>query len=310
MNKQKQIKKILKKLSSNWVIISGFVAGALAAISALFRGGSYLYYKGRYDFWNVPVYYIEVDYANTLFNFLLSAFIMMIFICISNLYCYLFWKFGKKKSIWKQILRKLILVMLLCAIVAAFFIIYLFYKGFAIELIKDYIKIYTWDFFKNVLKVSFVLFITMNGTGMLYVPMFSYKEKQENSDKRDKKEKERNNKKRKKMSKKNQKLLGIILIILGIFWGASGIYESGRHSAEFEKKISIVTLNEDNYLIVGQYGDNWILKKCKYENEEIVEIEYDNYLIEDIQGKSILLYDLKENENVSDYFQSKEDEIQ
>lgn len=77
------------------------------------------------------------------------------------------------------------------------------------------------------------------------------------------------------------------------------VYQSGKNSITQRDTVEVVTIDNQSYVIAGQYKDNWILKKCKiYENN--IFIDKDHYVIKDIVGQDVIMRKLAGGSTLGD----------
>lgn len=214
-------------------------------LSLVFNFCSYVYSMGIYDFWNIPHTYISSNAINILYRFILFIAIGMIIFIISTLVVFIIKEEPEQK-------KRVVKILFCCVtVILAIFIIYfiLLWRRISFATACQYIG----DNKVLILVQCFwigVLFAFCGwGMGSLgYQLIFPDK--------------------RILIREMNHKgriltygMYVVTVIGLGA-WMLYTIYECGLQSAESEKKISIATIQEREYVVVNRYDDVWIIKEC------------------------------------------------
>lgn len=294
MKKVKKIRKAIKKINEYIPLITVIVSAISVLVTGLFKAGAYLYCKGYYDFWNIPADYITLNYQNLLYNFLLTMGIVTICIGLSNLYVFAFKKILKKEKLFTKIIQCVGMILVVPLLVIVIFVVYLMLE-FPIGEIIGYVRNAPGHFAANVALVSFLLLLAIFGTGqMLSVAYAIGKEDDKNEECSDEE-------KRKEETEKGYQDR-IIIFVLIVFFATImctgySIYKQGEQNVAQKKNIDMVFLDEKTYIIVGQYGESWILKECIYSDEQL-RINSEHYMISNIENKDIVKISIKDEDNV------------
>ncbi|MBQ2802182.1 MAG: hypothetical protein IJF03_12450 [Lachnospiraceae bacterium] len=277
---KKIVKDIVKYVDEHIEVVS-----AVASIISLlfiwaFKMGTYLYCKGCYDFWNIPVEYIAINYQNILYKFLVTVGGVFLFIGFSNIYTFLWIKVREIENRKVRIRKRVILILVIPFLVIVFEVIYLL-SQFSLMEVLAYV-FYMPKFFWGITALITLMVAPCVGLSGQFI-IDKYKEK----DTIDQETLENDNKK--------TMVYGIVIGIafLGSLIGLSySIYDIGKNSIAGKHKVDMVYIENNSYVIVGQYEDNWILKECFVDGEEVL-INKSHYMFEDIVGKDVVLKELE-----------------
>lgn len=329
MKKENVVEKIDKHIGT----ITAAISASTAIVTGLFRGGAYLYSKGYYDFWKIPYQYIEVNYENVLLNFLLVMGCLIAWTGLSGAYMECWnWAYDTQSKI-KIVLKGVFLFLLIVVITAVGCVLYMLREN-PLQIVLEYLRISSGYFLGQVLLSSALLFMMTLGMGLTYMGIIleidhntskggkntSDKEEepqkaQSTSDKVEDTQKVQNNPNKvenqkevqnnsdKKSSQKTPKRLIILFFILVITLAIAGeaytIYSGNRTTSSNANKVQVVDIEEDSYIIIGQYKDKWILKECLEKDGEF-KINYDHFMISNIEDRNIIEKTLAKGMTVED----------
>ena len=287
-------KKIVERIRENTPMITFITSGVSTIAVMLFKGATYIYYRGYFDFWNIPNEYIYVNYSDMLFKFIMIVALSFIFMGLSTVYVYFF--NSKSKSKARKRLKQIALILLAAIVVTAIFIGAFLLEGFQINEIMEYFRYNKMWFVESLFFIMLLVFTMVFVVGnLVYATLFLEDDEIKDNKKKNKKNKKRNNKKNgttkqdKHYVKNGGRIVGIgllIVVIYGLFQIGMTIYNTGKNSCSREKMLDVVTLENKTYVVTAKCQDNWILKEC-YENNGMQIINYDQYLIGNIEGKNI-----------------------
>ncbi len=282
------IKKVVRYTDEKLALITAMISVISIIVTAVFRAGTYLYYKGYYDFWNIPSAYIVVNYNDTLFKFLLSMSLVIIVIGISSIYMYYFRKIAEKNKGLNKILKLLCMMLIIPIFSICIFLVYMTIE-FSIDKILNYLCNMTSDFFATIISISIILFLLIILAGQWGYILYE----------------EENRKEKQKIDKVKFQakiiswMVGILVLILSILWLGYIIYDAGRNRISEDDTINVVYMQNKYFVVITQYDNKWILKECMLE-EDGVMINSDHYMIENIIGYDILIKKLPVGNSLQD----------
>lgn len=276
----KIVKDIVEYADKHIEVVSAIASIISLLVVWIFKMGTYLYCKGCYDFWNIPVDYIAINYQNILYKFLVTVVGVVLFIGFSNIYTFLWIKVREIKNKKVRIRKRVILILVIPFLVIVFEVIYLLSQCSLLEVLA-YVFYMPKFFWGITVLLSFMVASCVALCGQLTID--KYKEK----DTIDQETLENDNKK--------MMVYGIVIgiALLGSLIGLSySIYDIGKNSIAGKHKVDMVYIENNSYVIVGQYEDNWILKECFVDGEEVL-INKGHYMFEDIVGKDVVVKELE-----------------
>lgn len=293
-----------------WKVLSIIVTILTFILTNAFKIIAYSYHKGRYEYLKIPNEYISVDYEQTLFSFLgvmaISIFvILLIYVHSKGLDAIKEKSRGIKKVI--KLIGATIVAPIIIMVILSMYLI----SQLTIQMILD----------NKMILLKELIILTGILSAVYYVLMYIIKGKSsykkdtlntvnsdacENADNEKKEVKEQNEDgkiEEKKEQSKNKSNVGIYIIaILVLFLLGYILYcfkNIGMESMNFIDQIRIVEIDGKQYAVMEKYEENWIVKQCLYDNENIV-INANHYMIVDISEKDIWVVYLNGGKTIKD----------
>jgi hypothetical protein len=303
-------------------------------LTGLFKIASYWYEKGFYDFWGIPLKYMEINYNNILMQFLFSFSGIVITYAVGIVYIEIY---NSSK------LRGKVLLLILLLFINTGIITYATYNvGGTIYDIFNFTNHEVLVFFIGVEVFLYVIELTI-------IICFSKKKPKKVKQKKEKVKKikhskqkiKENNKKtnnnikelnnRKEDSEKDGQttevdqnkeslnpvvdakkpplikkataffILFLVVIVIGtINWSCYSLYKARRDKCEVTKKFEVM-LDADGqeYVILSNYGDKYFVRPCSVSEEQhSITINSDKYKLIEIEDYNVTIYDFSEFEGV------------
>lgn len=265
---------------SDWVKGNGGLFAVLTTIISvcinfLYKGCAYLYHKGRYDYWNIPDEYMIVNYETTLFGFVVTiASVVVGFLLIYLHGCAIYIIQCNNKKI-KKYLYMFLLIIFVPIIFLLLLFVYLVSQS-SLEIAILCLKMYPFDFAPHIIVFSL----------LYYLLLFTVKPKKKTMNDTDCKES------RKHSENKIGKWIAIMSIIIGAFIVGYNIYSIGLTGMDLVEEVSVVNVEEKEYVIVEKYNDYWVVKEC-VEFDELLYINKEHYMLMDISQHDIYIMQLE-----------------
>ncbi|WP_313134320.1 hypothetical protein [Anaerocolumna sp.] len=232
-------------------------------VTGLFKCISYWYEKGYYDFWGIPLIYMEIDYNNILMQFLLNFSFIVIIIAAGIIYIEIY---NSSK------LRGKVVLHILLFFINAGIITYAIYRvGGTINDIFDFSNHETLATFIGAEIIIYIL-------ELIVIICFS--------EKKPKKEKIKGIKRSKQKLKENKReetriqflkketaiymLVLVVYVIAVINWICYVFYNDRKDKCEDTQKFGVL-LDDDNqeYVILTTYDDKYFIKPCTVSEEQV-----------------------------------------
>lgn len=278
-NTEKENKKELKAEDRNeslekqrsllWKMLIPFGS---VALSFLWNVGLYITKSTWYEFLGIPSAYVEME-KFTLYRFFIMVIILLFIIIMGYIYGKIFGKYFKSKI--KGKLLCLCLAILVPLLVFFLFTFYLLIKQNPLELILKYYFSDTRTIIYYVTTLSLCIYLIIYSSYLLGCLVEEIAKSVNRYNFRNV-----NN-----ILRKNFLpllfMVALIFVLLAI-WGKN-FYRTYMNT---NRKIQVVEDNSVQYFVAGMYGDNWILKECLKENENIY-INRDSFYLMNIKGKRI-----------------------
>lgn len=273
----------LMNLLSKYLSAITAVASVLSlAITAMFKMGTYVYYRGMYDAWNIPIEYITVNYENSLFYVLLTLTIVFLLSGVAIVYEKIITVFFQAKELCKRIFG--VGSMILLAFLGAYLFVFIYLSvQFPLGEVLRYFKSYPMSV--SVLGIMgvllfFAICLSIEEIKEIVLSIQGAKKK---------------NKSKNTLDWKVKMAIILCFAFAGcIIYMSFFLYKTGESSVLNEGSVSVVSYEQQDYVIVGRYKDEWILKECLLVQNGKQMINYDNYLLEDIKGVSVAFFKLSE----------------
>lgn len=304
MKQMPSLKTLIENINENIAILTVLVSGLSLLVTALFKAGTYFYYKGYYDYWRIPENYINVNYENTLYKFLVTVIVTILLLGVSNIYTFCGLTIMKKVNGYKKIVSGIVWLLSVPLFVITFLCTGLIIKfGISIKEIMIYIRYEMGSFMSEVgalwAFLWFALILCGYGIELIFME-FSKSNKEESSDKEED-----------DTLNQNKRLRIVLLIccvgfLVMIAWVGYTIYDAGRDSVLDRNRIDIVSIGDESYVVIDQYQDKWILKECKSVGNKFM-INHDHYTIKDIIGEDIHVKFPKEGGKIEDWIVDNEE---
>lgn len=265
---------------SDWVKENGGLFAVLTTlisvcINFLYEGCAYLYHKGRYDYWNIPDEYMIVNYETTLFGFVATiASVVAGFLLIYLHGCAIYIIQCNKKKIKKYLYVFLLLIPVPIIFLLILFA-YLVYQS-SLEIAILCLKMYPFEFAPHIIAFSLLYFLLL----------FTVKPKKKTMKDTDCKDSRKHNENR------ISRWIAIMPIIIGAFIVGYNIYSIGLTSMDLVEEVSVVSVEEKEYVIVEKYNDYWVVKEC-VEFDELLYINKEHYMLMDISQHDIYIMKLE-----------------
>ena len=86
----------------------------------------------------------------------------------------------------------------------------------------------------------------------------------------------------------------------------SCLYTMGRSIANYERELSVIEIDENQYVVLDKYDDKWIVKKCLIDDNSFL-INSEHYMLIDISGKEVIIKEMEPNKHIDDYMVTNEE---
>jgi len=322
-----------KKLSIvNWCETHLALLTAISSIlgigvNGLFKCISYWYEKGYYDFWGIPLTYMEIDYNNILMQFLIDFSFIVIIIAVGIVYIEIY----NSSKLWGRVFLHI-----LPFFVNGGIIVYGIYRvGGTINDAFDFSNHATLGMFIGAEIFLYILEL---------IVILCFKEKKPKKEKA-KKEKIKHSKQKLKGNNQEQKsnitksncskgdnekdkqttevnqdedssepkekekkipflkketaiymLVLVVYVIAVINWTCYKLYSDRKDECEDTKKFEVMLDNDgQEYVILTTYDDKYFVKPCTVsEKQHLVIINKDNYKLIQVDDNEVTTYDFNE----------------
>jgi hypothetical protein len=292
-------------------------------LTGLFKCASYWYEKGYYDFWDIPLTYMQIDYNKVLMQFLLNFSSIVIIYAVGIVYIEIY---NSSK------LRGKVLLHILLFLINTGVIIYATYSVGG--------TIYDVFNFTNHEILGFFIGVEIFLYGIELIIIFCFREKKPQKEKvkkiKSSKQKENNQEQKSNITKSkcskgdsekdgqttelDQKekisktkgeekklpllkkrtalfiLFLVVIVIATINWTCYILYNERKDKCEDTQKFEIM-LDSDGqeYVILSTYDDKYFVKPCNVSEEQhSVIINSDKYKLIEIGVNEVTIYDFSE----------------
>ena len=287
-----KISEIIKFLECHWVILTFCITGVATLIVGLFKGGAYLYTKAYYDFWGIPLDYINVDFTNTLYKFLISIFLSILLIIISSIYYIIF---SKIKHGEKAKLHIFFWVSSVFIMVTLGLLLYLIFQFPFLEIVRSVTQ-HPKSFLGNIIAVSIMMFGCIIFCSVFWNVILEIPFTRNNS--------QNNNEDKKSINIRGVlRLMIIIILAITITICVEGriLYNSRLDSINETTELNIAQIDNKEYIVISQYKDSWILKECSSKGDDF-QISKTNYMFYNLEGVTVVKKELESDRKIDSYF--------
>ena len=266
----KNIDEIIKKLKANWSIFVSLGSGVFAIITVFVKCLIYAKEKAYFDFWKIPIKYINMKNENMIIELLLIGVSGFIVILLCNIYWFLM------KTFWKNNKIGVVILGLILPLFSFFMIVIgILQNGkYTIKIVWDYFKLAPRETIREVCFLSIVLIF------LIIVSNLSFKGVQKLVF---------SIKGIKKLNMTGVFIIGVSLVIAGAILFCN-TYVNSITAYENENKLEIVTINDKQYVVIAQYEGKYIIKECKFK-DKCVYVNQDEYMFKDISSYPIRIYE-------------------
>lgn len=286
-------------------------------ITGVFQYLSYLYEKGFYDFWEIPIKYMEIDYHNLLMQFLLNFSAIIIIIAFGVIYINIYNNFKIGGRIFLNIFPVFFNILLL---------IYAAYRvGGTINDVLNFSN-------PEVLKLVIVVEVILYPMELIYIHYFkerkpkkeaqiaqkaSKKIKKNRKSKKnsivesncsmdvvkkdeDKTEADENKDTFKAKEEKNMANVAVIIILcllvycIGVInWTGFLLYNDRKDKCDDNKRFEIIKDEEEQeYVVLSIYDSKYFVKPCIVSEEEpFIAINSDKYKLIEMVDNEVVIHD-------------------
>lgn len=259
---------LLDMVGKYWAIITAFISGIALVVSFLLKWAMYIYAKAFYDFWTIPDYYIQSSNENTVFEFLLIIVAVIVFMFIAYIY------FGclEKSKKEKKHISMILLIMLVPFLWYFTMMVLMNMDGYSWRdlLFFTFTKGYT--LLGYIILFSVVIYLVGYGAFMSVLMLLEMADSIKNV----------------RLNELNGKKIMLMISFLFVVWliVCWSIYSSKLSTSETGKELEIVEIEAAQYVIIAEYGDQWIVKECIL-NDDTVIVNKDDYSCIEIDGYSV-----------------------
>lgn len=301
MDKQEQIgirtllKKIFKFAKENTGLFVSAVSALSVSVTAIFKMATYIYYRGYFDYLNIPISYIEINYQDMLYLFFLNIAMLFVTFVISNIYTINFISVSQESRRLKRWLKQIGMLLLIVFGVFIYFIVYLLID-FSFHEICEYIKTNYLFLILYVISLSFLMgIIIMIGGSPAYclygVHQAVEVEKSENKSETDT-VKGKKGELLSRFLKRHRGVVFVILIGIALIMCSSSIYTAGKERVKFAKVISITEISGITYFVATENSEWCILKECKQVGENI-RINKEHYMLTSLEDRNVVIKEIE-----------------
>lgn len=296
MNNKKTMMEYLKEY---WMLITSAVSGVYMVI----KGGAYVYCQGAYSAWKVPVNYVEINNANSLFDFCAKLLLCVLIVSYLVFFSFQFYKESKTNSglaKWIRLLLLFFVIPILPVVLLAFEMVIntpvleLGVEGMVKELnaLVPYV----------IVMAIMCYFLTLE-LGIGFKEIFLRILQEQSSLEKGIIESAGSVKSQKPYKSHTtiywKVFVTVFIFVLLFIVIGSILYSSGREDVQFSESVHIVSIEENKYVVVSQYKDSWIIKECIAENDQLV-INQDHFMISDIHERDIKRYVIENGKTVGE----------
>ena len=271
----KDIDKVFKTVNSNWAVIATILSGVATFGAFIIRGGMYVYTKAYYDFWNIPIEYLEMDNEMIIYKFIVMIVLLLITILFGNIYFEII-KVTFKRKKYLYVFIKIVAIPI-C--IFGIFIIALLITGSSRKDIYEYLVETPFKIINYSILLSIMIFLIFL---LSYLTVIMAKGLTKDIT---------NSLKTTKSSCINFKriFIGAVVVIFGCIIVYACVYSNRIADCQNGKEIEIVTIDDKKYAVIGKYEEQWIIKECKFKGTDVY-INHEEYMIQDITSYPIRHY--------------------
>ena len=249
-----------------------------AIIWALVKGGGYMYMKGVYHYWNIPDDYIVINSGDVLFRFIVIIGLSVITCIVSVVIAQCCENHGT------SLLKKLIVLLLLVGTIAVLLFGILCYMC-SFQEVFLYVLNYPFKFWGTVIILSILCFACFWGIGNLVMSLLD--RVKNNSD----------------VNKERSFKSNTIVVLFTVFYTFALMFimfDIGKKITAETKDFTIVTIEEEKYIIINTYKDKWIVKQC-IDTEDGRKIDNVHYMICDLDGYPLEVWKLEAGDSINNH---------
>lgn len=279
------VKKIIKWIEKHPKRTAAIGSALSVIVTAVFRMGTYIYYKGYFDQLNIPSAYIVVNYWDTLYLFLLNLAIVFIVFVFSNVFVtytrYLF----DKKIIIGCIVLQLGLISAGMLFVLCYMWLYLLSFYTHNEIIA-YIKEAPWHISSYMIGISLLVYFTVWICGTMTYTFLNVSDSENVIKEQEKESVNADESQTQKGFLKHPYVFLVGVIIFATILCGISVYSSGKDRVNLMKKINVVTIDENTYFVAEQNPDGCILKECIRSGDGVI-INNDHYMVSSLSNRDV-----------------------
>lgn len=292
---KEKISKAVDYIEKHGVVFSVIVTMVSVILSKGFELCAYLFHAGRYDYLGIPKAYITVNFEKSLWGFLAAICIVAFILLIVYFHC-LCYDFIIEKNVGFKRIVKVIAISIWVPFAMAILLIVYLYTQISFDEIMAFLHTSPKDFSGGVLCFTFLYYVLIVGMKTMYKNEMKTKDGREGKDSEDGEDDNQLVKGDKKY--KLVMIFALLMVIGAVFGVCFSLYDLGKSSMNFTSEISVVIVDDVQYVVVEKYEDNWILKRCLYDGEDII-INFNHYMLMDISENDVWRVQLKGGKTIS-----------
>ena len=249
----------------------------------------YQYYRGYYDFWNIPDMFIEIDYKDIIYRLVNILAVVALLIIVTNI----FWSYYDRiRKRMKKIIIAATAIAGVFILSSVFFIAYVCLDVGRMISLPEIVEILPY-----IVETAVLLTIGITGLGLTC---------HINITKGPDEKRTKNSHKIGRIASRRYILTGLGFILFAVIIGWNMIYSSGKDAAACRDSISIVNAEQRSYVIVDIYDGKYLMKECSYVTEGAATLPdgfricRSNYMICGMTDENVTVYELESND-ISNY---------